>query len=52
MEKLINENSKGPYIAFGTVYVMNETLRAHIHRTSNGHISEGIFGFDCKSKVC
>lgn len=52
MKQLVNKNSKGPYITFRAIDIMNESLRTHIHRAPYSDISKSIIGFNGKSEVC
>ena len=51
MKKLVNENPKGPDVGFGTVNVVNESLRAHVEGTADGNIPELGLGLDGKAEV-
>ena len=51
MIELIDENSKGPNISLGPINIMNEALRTHIERASDGDVFKGVLGLDGESKV-
>jgi len=51
MVEFVDENSEGPDICFGAIDVMNETLRTHVERASDGDVPEGMLSLDSESEI-
>lgn len=51
MKKLINDDSKSPYISFRAVLIVNHALRTHVNRTTDIEIFKLVFVFYSKTKV-
>ncbi len=52
VQKLINHDSKGPYVGFGSIVVVNEPFWTHIDGTTDRNVGKEGFCANCKSKVC
>jgi len=51
MKQLVNEYSKGPYISFWAIEIVDEAFRTHIEWATNGYILEDLVCLDGKAKV-
>jgi hypothetical protein len=51
MEKFVDEDTKGPYISFGSILMKEQAFRTHIDGTTDVDILEGMIRFDSKTKV-
>lgn len=51
MNQLVDKYPKRPDISLGPIKVINQPLRTHIKRASNGDILEDLVRFDSKAKV-
>lgn len=51
MVELVNEDPKGPDVSFGPIYIVNESLWAHVEGTTDSDISESMLSLDGKAKI-
>jgi hypothetical protein len=51
MNQFVDEYSKGPYIGFRAIEIINQSFRTHINRTSNSHILENFVSPDGKAEI-
>ena len=51
MQKLINHDTKWPYISFRPIIVIYQAFRTHINGAANGYVGKERFSPDWKPKV-
>ncbi len=51
MQKLVNQNSKGPYIGFRSIIVIDQAFGTHVNGAADWNVCKQRFGADGEPKV-